>query len=197
MTVDDDRDLARTLERLANDRDDEGAWRSLFDQIWPFAVGVAFRRLQGQGRLAEEAAQETFIRLVRFANFSVLREPSRFRSFVATTASRAAIDAIRSEASRSAEQELESIGDFPDPEQRSEQLELDLVLRAALQTLGEEDRRLVKLLVRGYSLREIAGRLGIRYSAAGVRVHRLRARLLRHPAWKAVRSIEPNRWKPS
>ncbi|MCX6020908.1 MAG: hypothetical protein NTZ05_04105, partial [Chloroflexi bacterium] len=44
--------------------------------------------------------------------------------------------------------------------------------------LTDNDRKLLRYLVNGYSLGEAAEGLGISYSAAGVRLHRLRRRLL-------------------
>lgn len=43
--------------------------------------------------------------------------------------------------------------------------------------LKEESRKLLDLLLKGYSTGEIADRLGIGYSAAAVRIHRLWAEL--------------------
>jgi DNA-directed RNA polymerase specialized sigma24 family protein len=60
------------------------------------------------------------------------------------------------------------------PEQlaRAEQLKREL-----LATLNPEDQQLFRLLIEGYTLPEVSGRLKLSYSNAAVRLHRLRALL--------------------
>ena len=54
---------------------------------------------------------------------------------------------------------------------------LEVLNKGILAKLDNNDQALVKLLLDGYTLREIAQQLEIDYSTAGVRVHRLRERL--------------------
>ncbi len=60
------------------------------------------------------------------------------------------------------------------PEQlaRAEQLKREL-----LATLNREDQQLFRLLIEGYTLPEVSGRLNLSYTNAAVRLHRLRVLL--------------------
>ncbi|MDQ1405525.1 MAG: hypothetical protein QOG55_1154 [Acidobacteriaceae bacterium] len=60
------------------------------------------------------------------------------------------------------------------PEQlvRAEQLKREL-----LATLNPDDQQLFRLLVEGYTLPEVSGRLNLSYTNAAVRLHRLRVLL--------------------
>jgi RNA polymerase sigma factor (sigma-70 family) len=60
------------------------------------------------------------------------------------------------------------------PEQRER---MRTVLSHVLEQLTSEERRIVDLLMAGLSVSQIAQELGTTYSAAGVRIHRLRQTL--------------------
>jgi RNA polymerase sigma-70 factor (ECF subfamily) len=121
--------------------------------------------------LAEDAAQEAFLRV--FRSLDRFQPRSSFRAWVRTIAIRCAIDQLRRRRP-----------EFPMPEEQaatgSEEarlLDADL-LRAALAALSPIDREiLISREVEGASDREIAGRLAMRVTAIRVRAHRARRRI--------------------
>lgn len=168
--------VAELLSRLANKRDDEQAWELLYGTFWPYVLATMYRLLHGQRELAQDASQEIFYRLLRYARFDNLRDPQRFFAYVATMCRNVAHDVL-SETVASVQIE-ESVGDTAtiSPEERVRMIRLrDEILEG----LDEKGRELAALLIDGYTLREIADRLGISYGNVGVRIHRLRLALRR------------------
>lgn len=178
------RELEEILHRLAQARADEAAWSALYDRMWPYIFGILFRGLGGKSQAAEDLSQEVFLRLVRYGRFERLREAAEFRGYLRRIATNLAITHLKREVARQ-ETDAESVqptpagvGESADPSRAAEVRDS---LDQALHELSRGDRELVELLAEGLTLSEIAQRLGIRYEAAGVRVHRLRRRLRRHP----------------
>jgi|HubBroStandDraft_4_1064222.scaffolds.fasta_scaffold147239_2 RNA polymerase sigma factor (sigma-70 family) len=180
--------LAEALRRLAASRNDEDAWRILFAASWATALSAAHRSLRGQIDLASDVAQEAFRRIVLYCNFSEFREAKSFLAYLRAICLNSARDVLRK-----LTPELESRDNmdvFPSrrgspgtPEEAvlADQLQDDL-----LSQLDELDRQLVGLLVEGYTLNEIASALGMSYSNAGVRLHRLRKSLGKYMKIKDV-----------
>ena len=79
----DDRRIESSLLRLAGNRDDEEAWTALFLRFRPFVYAVAYRRTNGSQDLAQEAVQETFLRLVKYCPFHNLTGLDDFRRYLA------------------------------------------------------------------------------------------------------------------
>jgi DNA-directed RNA polymerase specialized sigma24 family protein len=67
---------------------------------------------------------------------------------------------------------LVDTGAMPDERIRGHELE-----RRLGESLHDDERRLLALLIEGHSLKDIASTLALSYSTAGVRVHRLRAKI--------------------
>lgn len=174
--------LTEAVRRLALSRNDPRAWETLFTVSWPTALATTHRILGGQLDLAEDAAQEAYKRLVRYCDFGKLPNGDAFLAYLQTVCRNAALD-VRHQLSQSVRQQpLERIGEPPaadtprtlGPEQS---ILGDELRRELLRELNEDDRRLFELLLGEHSLAEIAAELGVSYSTAGVRVHRLRSKL--------------------
>jgi RNA polymerase sigma-70 factor (ECF subfamily) len=176
-------DLEQILERLAISTEDQQAWEDLYRKIWPWVLAILYRILRGQRELAEDASQEVFIRLLRYARFEELRVPAAFKNYVYVICQNVGKDYLRG---------LFSLQEYPlaaDDEQasglvaRSAQPDtaalLSIRMHEILQSLNEEERRMMKMILEGRPLDEVAKSMGLSYTNAAVRLHRIRKRLSR------------------
>lgn len=172
--------LEEIVDRLARNRADQEAWTELYDLLWPRVYATAYRKLYGQRHLAEDASQEVFIRVLRYVDFTRLRQSADFLPYLNTIVSNVVRDIQVTEAAP-----VESLG--PEHDLIAEDLKLDStefreiaatdMLKGILRGLGPRDRQIVALLAEGHDLDEISKQTGITYSNAAVRVHRLRVKL--------------------
>jgi RNA polymerase sigma-70 factor (ECF subfamily) len=151
-------------------RGDEIAIATLVRMAAPTALGAA-RRVTGDPALAEDAAQEAFLRA--FRALLRYRPGSSFRAWVRTIAIRCAIDLMRRRRPESTLTEVSSAG--ASEEARHEDADL---LREALRGLSPVDREIMLAReIEGVSDREISRRLDISVGAVRVRMHRARRRI--------------------
>jgi RNA polymerase sigma factor (sigma-70 family) len=184
MPVDDeDRELVDGVRAR-----DEASFRALFGRYAPTALSLA-RRVVGQQFLAEEIVQEAFL--------AVWRNPDAYdadrgsvRSWLMGTVHHRAVDAVRREGSqrrRALDARGADLVVVPDPaDDVLDELGLPeerKAVRAALEDLPEEQRRVIELMYfGGLSQSTIAGRLGLPLGTVKSRtllgMRRLRAALL-------------------
>ncbi|HTK30701.1 MAG TPA: sigma factor [Candidatus Saccharimonadaceae bacterium] len=170
------------LRRLASDSSDEPAWAALYAWLWPYVFAIAFRELNGATQAAEDAAQETFIRLARYSPFARLTGPDGMRAYAAAMARNAARDlAVREFRRRGV-----SLEDLPKGQEPTRGLVTTGPLGPMTDAdaiayvrgiLNEEERALLDLLIRRPNLESLAKALGIAYESAAVRVYRLRRKI--------------------
>jgi RNA polymerase sigma factor (sigma-70 family) len=175
MSQDSKAALAAILQRLAASRADEEAWALLFDLLWGRVFATTFRVLKGHRERAEDASQETFIRLLKYADFRKLSDSAEFQRYVHTVAENVAYGYLREMRQLASHLELQSdalAGDSPE-----ELAQISEAIQQLSDELTVEEHALARLIVEGSSVSEIAQRLGWSYSNAGVRVHRLRQML--------------------
>lgn len=174
--------LAALLLRIGENRGDEKAWAGLYDLAWPRAVAIAYRFVRGRRELAEDVGQEVFLRLLRYADTSQLALPEDFYRYLAKMVQNVCRDLIRKE--RSAEttniDETDIVENLASGASTYDLIENRELLSRIEDSLTGEDRRLVRLLAEGLKVQEIADRLGLSYSNAGVRIHRIRRQLHKH-----------------
>jgi RNA polymerase sigma factor (sigma-70 family) len=174
--------LAQALRHLATDRGDQDSWQVLFLGAWGTGLSAANRTLRGQVDLAKDVTQEAFQRLIKYCDFQELQDPEAFLSYFRAVCRNVARDALTSLAPELAAQvpleELETpsprVEKPATPEELARAKQLKNELLAALEPA---DQQLFKLLIEGYTLREISGRLDLSYNNAAVRLHRLRSLL--------------------
>jgi RNA polymerase sigma-70 factor (ECF subfamily) len=149
---------------------DEAAMEALVRGAAPTALAAA-RRVTGDAALAEDAAQEAFLRA--FRALDRYRPQSSFRAWVRTIAIRCAIDLMRK---RRPEYSLsETQPGSTNEETRHEDIDL---LRAALEELSILDREImIARELEGVSDRELAARFEITLTSVRVRMHRARKRI--------------------
>ncbi len=171
---------ADTELALALREGDEDAVRELLGRFGGLVYTVAYRVLDDRAA-AEDAAQQTFVQAWRHADSF---EPGRdFAPWLTTIARRTAIDALRHEQRRP----TSSLEDA-DPSHASlvvlppsaEQIEAVWAVRAAIESLDESDRQIVRLhYVEGHTHSEIAERLDIPIGTVKSRTHRAHRKLAR------------------
>jgi RNA polymerase sigma-70 factor (ECF subfamily) len=156
--------VARALEG------DDAAFAELVRLGAPAAIGAA-RRITGDRMLAEDAAQEAFLRAFRaLKNY---RHESSFAAWVRRIAVRTAIDLVRKR------RPVESLSSDPDsgPSEEKRLEDVDL-LRQALASLSPLDREiLLAREVEGEADKEIASRFEMTVTGVRVRMHRARKKL--------------------
>ena len=135
------------------------------------AVRAYFRRAVGRPELAEDLAQEVFLRVVRFADGFEGR--GRDRAWLFTIAHRVLIDHVRSGRSQAAAPSEPPVEASAPPTQ-----EVRVLLQRALQALDRLDRDAFLLAeVAGLSYAEIAVVLDTTHAAVRSRVFRARVAL--------------------
>lgn len=158
---------AALVERARNG--DEEAFGQLVRHAAPAALAAA-RRVTNDAGLAEDAAQEAFLRA--FRALPRYEQRSSFSAWVRTIAVNAAIDIVRRKRPEVPVLERQA---RDGGEKRQEDLDL---LRRALAALSPLDREI--LLAReleGLADAAIARRLGMTVTGVRVRVHRARTKL--------------------
>jgi RNA polymerase sigma factor (sigma-70 family) len=173
-----DAKLHELLGLLQEDPTNEDLWKALYDKIRRFVYVVAFRVLNGNEELAQDATQVVFLRLFEYCEFTEFSEPQEFLGYVATVARHVALDLIKREGKYVTGLDV-TLCDFlpgtPTPRQHEQAKNQ---LHDLLEQLDSGDKSLVNMLMEGRTLDEIAERIGVSYANAAVRVHRLREKLL-------------------
>ena len=132
---------------------------------------------------AEEVAQEAFIRAYRC--FHRLRDRERFRGWLARIAWRLALDRWRSSSRR---ERREQIAAEPPPVQNAEELAASWEFQGRLQQAVDElppklRQVLILAAVEGYSIREVAGLLGLPDGTVKSRLHLARKAMIERLKW--------------
>lgn len=162
---------------------DDAAVRTLYQRYGGLVFTVA-NRIVGDRQRAEDVAQHTFVQAWRNADQF---EPGRdFAPWLATIARRAAIDSLRREQRRPAgsiENADPSDGSLVSMPPSAEQVEAVWGVRAAIETLDDEERQIVKLQhLEGYTHSQIADHLGVAVGTVKSRSHRAHRRLAKRLA---------------
>src|SRR5262249_47942887 len=150
--------------------------------MWPFVLAVLYRQLRGARDLAEDAAQEVFLRLVRYAPFENLQDASAFRAYLATVCRNVARTYLRQALGHGIAGKFGESPEsgLPEPAEKSTpEAEVDLndMLAHVLTRVDPPDRSLAELLLKGFTLPEIVQKTGMGYNLIAVRLHRLRKKL--------------------
>ena len=169
----------RLLERLTADPSDASAWAELYERYWSFVFAVAYSRSRGARELAEDIAQDVFVRLLRAKPFDRIPGSAALRSFLYVMTENTAKSQMARLQSRRESPLLESV---EAPVEGSVETQWDI--ERATQALAPIDQKILSLVVSGMRLKEVASATGLSYSNAAVRLHRLRKllhRLLEEP----------------
>ena len=161
--------------------EDEAEFAGLVERQWKFAYRVAWAVLRNRAD-AEDAAQETFLKIFRARAWQGLRDE---KAFVARAAWRAAVDRLRDSTSRRTplrgqggmDIELEDIADRArGPEGIAVAANWEAAVHRLIDSLPEELRQPLALSVEMNS-REIAAAMGVPEGTVRTRLMRARAML--------------------
>jgi RNA polymerase sigma factor (sigma-70 family) len=167
--------LQDALKRLSVNRTDNDAWRTLSDQTRATAIDAAKRVLRGQAEHADDVVQEAFLRIFQYCKFADLTNIDAFLRYLKAVCRNAALDMLKA-VGQSAERN--KLADSPVLEETPEDIVIaQETLNDFMNQLAVSDREMLSLSMDGYDLAEIADRLGLSYTNAAVRLHRLRERL--------------------
>lgn len=148
----------------------------LFHRVYPALVRFLHRRL-GDRDLAEDLAQESFVRLLA-------RDPEQPEPWLYKVATNLARDVNRGTIRRSRHLELLAGTADQVTEPRAEQdligAETSAHVRTALEQLSERDRDLLLLHQDGISYRELAALVGVNPNSVAPLLARARQRFLRY-----------------
>ena len=171
-------------------RGDERAFGLLVQKYGRAAYAVAYS-VTGRHEDAEDAAQESF--LVALERLDECRSPERFAGWLMTIVRNRSRNLVRRESLRETDQvPVSASANSPTPDRETERMELQEVLREALEVLPEVQREIVLLHdLEGWKHREIADRLGL--PSGTVRSHLHFARKALREALGAHAAIEERR----
>lgn len=168
--------IARLIKSLAEGRDSEQSWASLYKLLWPFVVATIYRTFGGERSGVEDVAQEVFYKLVKFCNFSAFNSPEAFLGFVHAVCKNVARDELRKRWSAGKSVQIDDVS-ISSEAWDHDYMDKNLVLEKVFSELDPEDLTLAMYLLKGYTLKEIAARTKQSYGGLAVRFHRLRAKL--------------------
>lgn len=169
----------RLLKRLTTDPTDASAWTDLYEQYWPFVFAIAYNRARGARELAEDIAQDVFLRLLRAKPFDRIPGSAALRSYLYVMTKNTAESHLQRLLSRRESPLQDSLEAAV---QGSVEVKWDI--GRVIHALPPVDQKILSLVVSGMTLKEVASATGLSYSNAAVRLHRLRKllhRLLEEP----------------
>lgn len=151
-------------------------YEELFDQVYPQLYRYTLR-MTGDADVAEDAAQEAFVRLL---DREVEGDASRQRAWLFTVATHLLRDRARLSRNRARllEENPVHAAAPPPADQEVERKERVARIRKALDALGERDRTLLLLREEGFSYQELAEEINVQPGSVGTLLARARRRLM-------------------
>ena len=152
---------------------DQHRWAAWYKSVYPKLYYVAFRLANGNADVARDLIQEAFARFISYRAIERVSNDKHALSFLVKTCRNLAFDhnARAHQLPQESPEELEAIAGAEQP------IEPALDFDRMIQSLEPQDRQLMQWAREGMTLSEIAAKLGVTYTAAGVRLHRVRKRL--------------------
>jgi RNA polymerase sigma-70 factor, ECF subfamily len=175
--VSDEQVLSNYLDRSRPSGDREAAFHELVRRFQHRLFAVCMRVL-GSPVDAEDAVQETFVKLARHAEG--FREEAKLSTWLYRVARNVCTDRVRYEARRPATpvDDITEVADEPDPSDHLAAHDTATVVRAALDQLDEQSRTLLLLVsVDGLSYAEAAEVADLPVGTVKSRVSRARVQL--------------------
>lgn len=152
---------------------DQHRWAVWYKSIYPKLYYAAFRLTNGNAEAARDLTQETFARFLGYRAIERVTNDQHALSFLIKTCRNLAIDR-NARVHEVPLEDLEEAESIATPELSTEStIDIERMLKA----LNPEDRQLMQWARDGVSVSDIARKLGVSYTAAGVRLHRLRKQL--------------------
>jgi len=156
---------------VRNDPNNKDLWSDWYKNLYPKIFYRNFKKCNGDSFLCEEITQGAFERFIRYKSIKKLFNDEEVLKYIYTISSMLLSDYFKK---RNRESDLmENIN----PEELTSHIDSDVEMQELLSLLSKEDKGILDLVIQGYSTSEISRKLKITYAAAGVRVHRAKARL--------------------
>lgn len=166
------------VRRVAAEPGNQALWVQLYEKLRPAIYYAAYRACRGAGDIAADLTQATFERLIRYADIAKFDSDAQLAAYLRQTVRRLAWDELRRMASiESLDPEVADTTPPPWAPDSSDTRDVEADLNILIAELSPEDRALVAKILVGRSLSEIADEAGISYSAAAVRIHRLKDKM--------------------
>lgn len=166
------------VDRLRASPDDANLWGEFYQALRPRTYAFVFTLCHGDAALADDVTQDVFI---NFITRNAIQKVATLDAAIAYLRAMARNHVVDEYRRWSAHPTISTNAVSP--------AELERSLRRLLRTtvddidftvfpdLSRDDRKLLELVIQGYTISQIAEQKGVTYSAAAVRLHRLRKRL--------------------
>ncbi|SRR6266550_939658 len=183
-------EVADAIEAIRRDGTNESAWASFYLGLRPTVAYLLFVRGVRLGLVLrrheiEELCQDVFYRFLRYSpwrrDWQALPSAGVVGAYIAAVTRSVLVDhfSVHSAEVKSRYLAEAKIASDDAQAQAGEEVEAHAEVAELLKGLKVEERRLLQGLIDGHALAEVAQNLGISYSAAGVRLHRLKRKLRR------------------
>lgn len=174
--------LARTLSQLKSHPDDRNAWETLHRLCWRTAYVTIWRIVGANEDLVQSLTQDVFVRLALYRPFTRIKSPEHFRHYLRVISRNEAHRYWREQLRRADPKIRKGLHDAvaaaAEAEMRtSDATDLSDALAVARKKLEPEEAKLFEMVLRGYTIGEMASSLDLAYNAVATRVSRLRERL--------------------
>jgi RNA polymerase sigma factor (sigma-70 family) len=150
----------------------EHAWAEWYKAQYGNVYFVAYRYAKGNPEIARELVQETFTRFIAYRCIDKVTTDRHALMFLMKICRNVAID-LHARKKDVVTVGLEHIVEQPVEPSPVPEIEID----QALGMLEPEERRIMQWVRQGERVSDIAGKLGIAYSATGVRIFRITQKL--------------------
>jgi RNA polymerase sigma factor (sigma-70 family) len=162
------------FERLQRDSTDREALAAWYQEVYPSIFVYAFRITHGNRSLAEDLCHEVLFTFLSEGHIKKIVEPKSAVFYIRSMISRAFRDGLRKERRRATNRPTLEISGSDSPEIS---VAANDVYEQLVNQISAEDYEILGMMFSGESLSHIAAELGISYSNAGVRVHRIRQQI--------------------
>lgn len=161
------------IAKIRASPDSERRWATWYRAVYPKIYYAAFRFANGNADTARDLTQEAFTRFLGYRAIDRVTSDQHALAFLIKTCRNLATDrnARAHEISLGGLEEIEAISGAEPA------IELSIDLDRMLQNLEPDERQIMLWARDGESVSDIARKLGVSYTAAGVRLHRVRERL--------------------
>ena len=168
--------MSDDLIRQLRDRPaDPKRWARWYRAAYPKVYYVAFRLAMGNVETARDLAQEAFARFLGYRAIERVENDEHALAFLIRTCRNLAAD----RATHTQRMPLAPLEESESLAESGSSIESKLDFEKVLREAKPEERQLLQWVGDGLSVAEIARHLGVTYTAAGVRLHRLKKRLQR------------------
>ena len=159
------------IEKLQRDPLNHELFSNWYRAEYPVFYFHALRLTGGDRQLAEDHCQDAIVAFVTRGGLQKVEGLQEARAYIRRAIVNKHIDALRK---RRREDPLEIESRPVDKASPADSLAAVQLFEALLGALGDDDQAILAMLIAGESLSDIAEVCDLSYSAAGVRVHRIR-----------------------